>query len=91
MKRSSDIVEKRFQLALLKLVKHFLLLLFMLCCSVVAMFMMIGRWSECSVVWVCHSQEVRREGEAREMSGEVGELFKGSRVGVLVFKVPKLE
>ena len=50
--------------------------------------MTIGRWSEDSAVLVFHSEARRRDGEAMEMSGEVGCPEVGRRVGVFVLRVP---
>ena len=52
--------------------------------------MRIGRWSEPRVVFVCQFEEVIREADANETSGEVGEALLGSRVGVSQLRMPKL-
>ena len=55
--------------------------------------MMIGRWSEPIVVFVCQLQEVIREADANEISGELGMALLSSRVGgggVSQLKMPKL-
>ena len=51
----------------------------------------LGRWSELMVVCVCHSDEVMREDDTTETSGEPGLAFPGSIVGVSVFRTVKLE
>lgn len=51
--------------------------------------MMIGRWSEERAVETNHSELMRSEEEAKEMSGEVGEPLEGSRVGVSSLRTPK--
>ena len=51
----------------------------------------IGRWSELMVVCVCHSDEVMREADVNETSGELGLEFPGSLVGESAFKTEKLE
>ena len=38
------------------------------------------RWSELMVVCVCHSDEVIREADANDTSGELGSAFPGSLV-----------
>ena len=45
----------------------------------------MGRWSELMVVCGCHSDEVMREADAKEASGELGSAFPGSLVGESVF------
>ena len=40
----------------------------------------MGRWSELMVVCVCHSDEVMREADAKDTSGELGSAFSGSLV-----------
>ena len=44
----------------------------------------IGMWSEDRSCSVCHEERSARLGEAKEMSGDVGEVLvlKGLRVGV---------
>ena len=51
----------------------------------------MGRWSELMVVCVCHSDEVMREDDAIDTSGEMGSEFPGSLVGESVFRTAKLE
>ena len=51
----------------------------------------MGRWSELMVVCVCHSDEVMREADANDTSGELGSEFTGSLVGETVFKTAKTE
>ena len=41
---------------------------------------MIGRWSELMVMCVSHSDEVIREADAIDTSGELGSAFPGSLV-----------
>ena len=43
------------------------------------------------VVCVCHSDEVMREANANETSGELGSVFPVSLVGEPVFRTAKLE
>ena len=38
----------------------------------------MGRWSELMVVCVCHSNEMMREADANDTSGELGSVFPGS-------------
>ena len=40
---------------------------------------------------VCHSDEVMREADANDTSGELGSAFPGSLVGESVFRTAKLE
>ena len=40
---------------------------------------------------VCHSDEVMREDDANDTSGELGSALPGSIVGESVFKTAKLE
>ena len=49
------------------------------------------RWSELMVVCVCHSDEVMREVDANDTSGELGSALPGSLVGESVFMTAKLE
>ena len=49
----------------------------------------MGRWSELMVVCVCHSDEVMREADANDTSGELG--LPGGLVGESVFRTAKLE
>ena len=51
----------------------------------------MGRWPELMVVCVCHSDEVMREADANDTSGELGSAFPGSLVGESVFRTAKLE
>ena len=51
----------------------------------------MGRWSELMVVCVCHSDEVMRQADANETSGELGSAFPGSLVGESAFRTAKLE
>ena len=53
--------------------------------------MRMGRWSELMVVCVCHSDEVMREVDANDTSGELGLALPGSLVGKSVFRTAKLE
>ena len=39
----------------------------------------------------CHSDEVMREADANDTSGELGSVFPGSIVGESVFRTAKLE
>ena len=43
------------------------------------------------VVCVCHSDEVMREADANDTSGELGSALPGSLVGESVFRTAKLE
>ena len=45
----------------------------------------MGRWSELMVVCVCHSDEVMREADANDTSGELGSALPGSLMGEFVF------
>ena len=40
---------------------------------------------------VCHSDEVTREADANDTSGELGTAFPGNLVGESVFRTAKLE
>ena len=51
----------------------------------------MGRWSELMVMCVCHSDEVMKEVDANNTSGEVGSAFSGSLVGESVFRTANLE
>ena len=51
----------------------------------------MGRWSELMGVCVCHSDEVMREADANDTSGEQGSALPGSLVGESVFRTAKLE
>ena len=46
----------------------------------------MGRWSELMVVYVCHSDEVMREADANDTSGELGSALPGSLVGESVYR-----
>ena len=53
---------------------------------------MMGRWSELMVVCVCHSDEVMREADGNDRSGELESSFPGSLVvDESVFRTAKLE
>ena len=51
----------------------------------------MDRWSELMVVCVCHSDEVMREADANDTSGELGLAFPWSIVGESIFRTAKLE
>ena len=51
----------------------------------------MGRWSELMVVCVCHSDEMIREADANDTSGEQGSALSGSVVGEPVFRTANLE
>ena len=51
----------------------------------------IGIWSKLMVVCVCHSDEVMRQADANDTSGELGSAFPWSLVGESVFRTAKLE
>ena len=51
----------------------------------------MGRWSELMVVCVCYSDEVMREADANDTSGELGLAFPGNLVGESVLSTSKLE
>ena len=51
----------------------------------------ICRWSELMVVCVCHSDEVMREADPNETSGELGSAFPWSLVGESAFPTAKLQ
>ena len=51
----------------------------------------MGRWSELMVMCVYHSDEVMREADANDTSGELGSALPGSLVGESVFMTAKLE
>ena len=51
----------------------------------------MGRWSELMVLCVCHSDEVIREDDANDTTGELGSAFPGSLVGESAFRTAKLE
>ena len=40
----------------------------------------MSRWSELMVVCVCHSDEVMREADANDTSGELGSAFPCRRI-----------
>ena len=50
-----------------------------------------GRWSELMVVCVCHSDEVMRDADANDTSGELGSALPVSLVSKSVFRTAKLE
>ena len=54
--------------------------------AVVCNLIRMGRWSELMVVCVCQSDEVMREADANETSGELGLAFPGSLVGKSLFR-----
>ena len=51
----------------------------------------MGRWSELMVVCVCHLDEVMREADANDTSGQLGSAFPGNRVEESAFRTAKLE
>ena len=51
----------------------------------------MGRWSELMVMCVCHSDEVMREADANDTSGELGSAFPERLVGESVFRTAKLD
>ena len=51
----------------------------------------MGRWPELMIMWVCHSDEVMREANANDTSGELGSVSPGSFVCESVFRTAKLE
>ena len=51
----------------------------------------MGRWSELMVVCVCHSDEVMKEADANDTSGDLGSAFPWNLVGESVFRPAKLE
>ena len=59
--------------------------------AVVCNLIRMGRWSELMVVCVCHSDEVMREADANDTSGELGSALPGSLAGESVFSTAKLE
>ena len=54
--------------------------------AVVCNLIRMARWSELMVVCVCHSDEVIKEADANDTSGELGSAFPGSIVGESVFR-----
>ena len=52
---------------------------------------MSWKLSELMVVCVCHLDEVMKEADANDNSGELGSAFPGSLVGESVFRTTKLE
>ncbi len=52
---------------------------------------MIGRWSELRAVIVFQSDEVTREEDASETSGELGAALLGIRVGESQLRTPRFE
>ena len=61
------------------------------CIAVVCNSIMIGKWYELMVVCVCHSDEVMREADANDTSGELGSAFSWSLMGESTFVTAKLE
>ena len=59
--------------------------------AVVCNLIRMGRWSEPMVVCVCHSDEVMRNADANDTSGELGSAFPKSLVDESVFMIAKLE
>ena len=55
----------------------------------ICILMRIGRWSEPSVVLVCQLEEVMREADANETSGEEGKALLGSLVVESQLRIPK--
>ena len=51
----------------------------------------MSRWSELMVVCVCHSDEVMRDADANDTSGELGSAFPGILVDESVFSTAKME
>ena len=51
----------------------------------------MGRWSELMVLFLYHSDEVMREADANDTSGELGSELPESLVGESVFRTAKLE
>ena len=51
----------------------------------------MGTWSELMAVCVCHSDEVIREADANDTSGELWSAFIGSLMGESVFMTARLE
>ena len=52
----------------------------------------MGRWSELMVMCVCYSDEVIREADANDTSGELRSVFPGSLVvGESVFRTANLK
>ena len=52
--------------------------------------MRMGRWSEL-MVCICHSDEVMREADANDTSGELGSVLPRSLVGESLFSTAMLE
>ena len=50
--------------------------------------MRIGGWSELSVDRICQTNEVMREADANETSGELGSAFGGTLVGLSQLRIP---
>ena len=50
--------------------------------------MWIGRWSELSVGRSCQEDEVMREADANETSGELGSAFGRTLVGLSQLRLP---
>ena len=53
--------------------------------------MRMGRRSELMVVCVCHSDEVMREADANDTSGELGSALPWGLMGESVFRTANLE
>ena len=51
----------------------------------------MGRWSEFIFLCVCHSDDVMKETDANDTSGELESEFPGIIVGESVFRTAKLE
>ena len=51
----------------------------------------MGRWSELMVVCFCHSDEVMREADANDTSGELTSALPEGLVGESVLRTAKLE
>ena len=51
----------------------------------------MGRWSELMLMCVCHLDEVMRESDVNDTSGELGSAFPGSLIGESVFMTAELE
>ena len=59
--------------------------------TVVSNPIILGRWSELMVVCVCQSDEVIREADANDTSGELGSAFPWSLVRESVFRTAKMK
>ena len=51
----------------------------------------MARWSELMVVCVCHADEVMREADANDTSGELGSALPGSPASESVFRTANLK